>query len=284
MKVFNVDLYEYFSIEKPSGAQGVLTCYLQNLITETYKDRSFPAILVIPGGAYAMTSQREKDPIALKYLSNGYNAFILNYSVSPLNFPTQFIEASMAMAYIRDNAKNLNVRKDRVCALGCSAGGHLLGTISTMFERSEIDFLGDKKAYVRPDASIFMYPVISGVDKPHIGSFINLLGDGYEDKLEEFSIDKNVSKNCPPAFIVSTVGDLGVPCRNSLLLARAYEEYGVPFELHIFERGRHGLSTGERVTFNKDDWQEIESTTSKNYYKWVELSLNWLKERDFEVI
>ncbi len=283
MKAFNVDLYKYFNLEKPSGAQGVLTCYLQDLIPNLYTKREFPAILVIAGGGYNSTSAREKDPIALKYLSNGYNAFVLHYSVSPIVFPTQFIEASMAMAYIRDNSEELNVRKDRVCALGCSAGGHLLGMISTMYNRNEIDFLGEKKKYVRPDASIFMYPVVSGTNKPHLGSFINLIGEGYENRLEEFSIDKNVDENSPPAFIVSTVADMGVPCRNSLLLASAYEEKGVPFELHVFERGRHGLSTGERITFNKDDWQNVESTTSNNYYKWVELSLNWLKERDFEI-
>ncbi len=282
MKIFDVDLYKYFNIEKPSGAVGILTCYVQELLTEVYSERKYPAILVIAGGGYSMTSQREKEPIAMKYLSNGYSAFVLNYSVAPLRFPTAFKEAAMAMAYIRDNSKNLNVNKNMVCALGCSAGGHLLGTISTMFKRSELDFLGDKKSYVRPDASIFMYPVVSGVDKPHIGSFEKLLGDGYEEKLNDFSIDKNVDKDCPPAFIVSTVADVAVPCKNSLLLASAYEKYGVPFELHIFEKGRHGLSTAERITFNSNDWDNVESTTSTNFYKWVEMSLNWLKERGFE--
>ena len=284
MIVKEVDLYSYFKVERPSGAMGYLKVFLLNQKSSTAESRKHPAMLVIPGGGYYAVSEREAEPIALNYLANDYNAFILNYSVAPVKFPAQLIEGAMAMAYIRENAEELNVNAKCVGAVGFSAGGHLLGMISTMFDRCELDFLKDKKSYVKPDASLFIYPVVSGVEKPHLGSFENLIGENYESRLEEFSIDKNVSEKCSPAFIVSTFKDGGVPCKNSLLLASAYENYGVPFALHVFTNGGHGLSTAKQNVFKKEVYEEVKETTSKDFYKWIKLSINWLEEIGFESI
>ncbi len=285
MEIKTIDLYEHFNIERPENANGYLTAYLLGLSERVNLNRKFPTILIIPGGGYSGVSFRESEGVALKYLQKGYNAFVLKYSVSPCKFPTAFQEASMAMAYIRENADELHVNNDCVCAMGFSAGGHLLGCISTMYNRSEIDFLGDKKSFVKPDASLFIYPVVSGTDKPNSGSFSRLLGsDASVEKLEELSIDKNVDENSPPAFILSTFGDKSVPCKNSLLLAGAYEKYDVPFSLHIFEKGVHGLSICEKTVYEDKLFEEVLATTSTDFPKWVDLSLSWLKDRGFEII
>lgn len=285
MEITKVDLYDYFKVERSENSKGYLTVYSLALSERVNLNRKFPAILIIPGGGYSGVSFRESEGVALKYLQKGYNAFVLNYAVSPAKFPTAFQEASMAMAYIRENAEELHVNKENVCAIGFSAGGHLLGCISTMYNRSEIDFLGDKKAFVKPDASLFIYPVISGTYKAHSGSFTRLLGDNVSiEKLEEFSIDKNVDENSPPAFIVSTFGDKSVACTHSLLLASAYEKHGVPFSLHIFEKGVHGLSICEKTVYEDKLFEEIIATTSTDFPKWVDLSLNWLSDRGFKII
>ena len=285
MEITKVDLYDHFKVEKTENSKGYLTIYSLAVSERVNLYRKFPAILIIPGGGYSGVSFRESEGVALKYLQKGYNAFVLNYAVSPAKFPTAFQEASMAMAYIRENADLLHVNKENVCAIGFSAGGHLLGCISTMYNRSELDFLGDRKSFVKPDASLFIYPVISGTYKAHSGSFARLLGDNASvEKLEEFSIDKNVDENSPPAFIVSTFGDKSVSCTHSLLLASAYEKHGVPFSLHIFEKGVHGLSICEKTVYEDKLFEEIIATTSTDFPKWVDLSLNWLSDRGFEII
>ena len=279
MKVTKVDLYNYFNVERPQGASGYLNCYLLN--DGEALDCKRPAMLVIPGGGYHHVSLREKEPIALEYFNANYITFTLEYSVAPIKFPYAFMEASMAMCYIRENANQLNVDKNKVCGIGFSAGGHLLGCISTMYNREELNFLKEKRCYVKPDASIFMYSVINGLDKPHMHSFVNLFGENYEGKLKEFSINENVDKNSPPAFIVSTVGDNCVPCKNSLHLALAYENSGVPFTLHIFEKGNHGLSLLNEKVYAKAELNEVLKITSNDYSKWLEMSLTWLKELGF---
>ena len=288
MEVFKVDLYEYFNIQKDEGKRGILTCYLKE---RSFDDSTivhyYPAMLVVAGGAYCNVSKREAEPVALKYLSKGYNAFTLNYSVDPNRFPTSLIEICMAMVYIRMNAKKLGVNKESVGAIGFSAGGHLVGTLATMYNHKAVEFLKVYNEEIKPNAVVFGYPVISGVDKGHEYSFMCLLGERFEELKEEFSIDKRVNKDTPPAFIFSTFDDNCVPCKNSLLLAMAYENSGVPFALHVFGKGTHGLSVGDKTVYNDEPYYEslkIEETTSKDFTTWFDMSINFLEERGFKRI
>lgn len=275
MKTQIIDLYEQFGLQRKDGAQGVLSVYSVQRSKEFCPKRKRPAMLVLGGGAYAYVSDREKEPIALYYLSQGFNVFVLEYSVAPLTFPTALIEACMAMAYIRENADEFCIDKKHVVAIGFSAGGHLLGTLSTMYDCAEVKFaLGEKYKLCRPDASIFSYPVVSS-DKTisHQGSIDNLCA-GDEKIIKRVSIEKNVTKDVPPAFIWTTVDDACVPSENSLELAYAYKRAGVPFELHIFETGVHGLSVATKET----------NLENKAVRAWLELSVVWLKNRGFDFI
>ncbi len=280
MKVLNVDLYKEFNVQKKQNEKGELICILKESLVET---RKHPAILVIAGGGYTDVSDREQEPIALKFLAENYNVFILNYACGNVKYPTPFIEASMAMCYIKKNADYLSVNKDCVCALGCSAGGHLLGLISNKFEDKVLDFLKEDKVLVRPDASIYLYPVVTSSGRTHGGSFTNLCGENEELK-NSLSIEKCVTKNSPPAFIMATRSDGCVPVRNSLVLASAYEENGIPFTLHIFERGNHGGSTGKMEAFSEESFLRNAKTYSTDYTKWVNLAINWLKDRNFKSV
>ena len=272
MKTERIDLYKYFNVTRPEGAAG----YLTTLIIDDYEfcvGRRRPAMLVLGGGGYAYVSQREMQPVALKYTAEGFNTFVLEYSVSPVRFPTALIESCMAMAYIRENAKELLVDENHVAAVGFSAGGHLLGTLSNMWDCEEVKaVLKDKTSLCRPDASVYSYAVVSSSNIAHAGSFNNLCG--YDQDLKaKLSLENKVTKDAPPAFIWTTVNDNAVPSENSLLLAMAYKKADVPFELHLFENGIHGLSVCTMET----------NYENKEVEKWLPLSITWLKNKGFKI-
>lgn len=283
MKVFTVNLYDYFGIEKPENSAGNLTCYITNRAEEYGANRLRPAMLVIPGGAYAYCSAREAEPVALKFLTQGYCSFVLDYSPSPFRYPTQHREAGMAMAYIRKEAENFGIRTDNVCAIGFSAGGHLCGCLATMYDSPVLDILGEDKSLVKPDACALMYPVVIYGEKGHNWSFNNICGDDEELK-NSISLEKCVTEKSVPAYIFSTVGDKAVPCKNSLALACAYEDKGVPFSLHIYEKGSHGLSVNDITSDKASVLATRLPGTAEDYNQWVGQVTNWLKERGFEVL
>ena len=237
-----------------------------------YPTRKRPAMLVIAGGGYGCVSPREKECIALAYVAQGFAAFTLEYSVAPIRFPAQLIEGAMAMAYIRENSDKFGVKPDKVAAIGFSAGGHLTGMLATLFDHAAVKaVLKEKSALVRPDAVILSYPVITSGEKAHRGSFDNLCGQDNAKLQAELSLENAVTENSSPAFIWATVNDELVPSENSLYMALAYKKAGVPFELHIFENGVHGLSLATEET----DW------INKPVQQWLPLSVTWLKGRGF---
>lgn len=179
----------------------------------------------------------------------------------------------MAMAYIKENADTLGVDAKHVAAIGFSAGGHLTGMLATMTEEKEVkDFLGDHAVNLKPDAVILSYPVITAGDKAHRGSFNNLSG-GKEELLERLSLENRVDANTSPAFIWGTVNDGLVPSENALLMACVYKKNGVPFELHLFEDGSHGLSVATSET----------CIVNESVQPWVNLSITWLRSRGFQI-
>jgi len=272
-----IDLYNYFGLKRKNNESGYLNVMVLGLSNEINPKRKFPAILVIPGGAYAMVSDREAEPVALEYLNNNFNTFILNYSVMPCSYPVQLIEAAMAMIFIRENAEKYNVDTTKIAAVGFSAGGHLCGCLATIFDDENIlkTFGKIRAELVKPNAVILAYPVISA-DKEiwHEGSFINVTNNN-KKTMEYLSLEKRINQNSVPAFIWHTLEDGCVPVENSMCYAKLCKNYNVPFELHIFEKGAHGLATCNKKS---DCLIEIDDVR-KNAGEWVELSLNWLKGR-----
>ena len=247
MIVKTIDLYQYFSQQAPEGAAGTLTCLVQPTTHEVSENRKRPAVLVLPGGGYWFTSDREAEPVALRFAARGYAAFILRYSCHPHTFPVALREACMAMRYIRENARAYEVAPRRVAAIGFSAGGHLCGTLGTMYDCPEVADLGGEEL-LRPDALGLCYPVAVSWGPTHEGSFDNLTG-GDAQLRKRLSLDSLVRPDMPPVFLWHTRDDSCVPCRNSLLLACALEEAGVDFALHLYRHGSHGLSLADGTVF-----------------------------------
>lgn len=270
MKTNKIDLYQHFGLARPENGAG----YLYEFIIDDYNyctGRKRPAMLVIAGGGYNAVSQREKEPIAFLYLNQGYHTFVLEYSCKPVCHPYQLLEGSMAMVYIREHTEQYNIIFDKVGAVGFSAGGHLCGMLATYDNEPEVlNLLGNRAKGIVPDAVILSYPVITCGVSTHGGTFENL-SHGDQKIKERFSLEKRVTEKTSPAFIWTTVTDQMVPMENSMLMASAYRVAGVPFELHVFTEGQHGLSLSTKETL----W------VNEPVQAWIPLHFTWLKNRGF---
>jgi acetyl esterase/lipase len=237
------------------------------------------AILVIPGGGYSNVSAREGIYTALAFLARGINTFVLTYSCGEhAKYPRQLIDAARALKYIKDNAGKYNIDPTRVFALGYSAGGHLLGTLTTLYPEAEAA-LGVEKDYLKVRGSIFCYPVVTAYGPTHEGSFNNLmkkpLSEYTEEEKEHLSIEKNITPDSPPAFIWHTAGDLVVPIHGSLKLCQAYYEAKHPVELHIYPYGPHGIALATEYSSNgREDYIQPRAEA------WVEDACKWMRGLD----
>ena len=280
MRNFEIHLKDYFEFLGENNTDPVLTAYLpQNLAEMNWQDKRRPTILVCPGGGYSNVSQREAEPIALKLLPEGYNVFILTYSVPGHRFPTQLREVAAAMELIHGNAKEWSCDTERIAIMGFSAGGHLAAHYTNAYDCPEIRAVFPESKGVK--ASILCYPVINADPKfAHKGSFKHLIGHGYplsEEELDKFSCDRLVSEKTPPSFLWHTAADKTVPVCNSLLYARALAKYQIPFALHIYPQGKHGLSTADDQTYNTPMTPDMEKAC-RTVKEWLPTLLQWLKD------
>lgn len=270
-----IDLYEYYGVER-HGANGGYVTVCARSESHELKRRTRPAVLIIPGGCYMGLSDRESEPVALKFIDNGYVSFILQYSLHT-KYPTPLYEAEMAISYIRDNAETYQVDAHHVCAAGFSAGGHLTGLLATAKQNEAV--LGKTIDEVKPNFVILSYPVISLGKFTHEQSCSVITG-GDDSLRTMLSVENRVDPDSVPAFIWHTLQDDAVPVENSLMLANAYRKYSVPFCLHIFEEGSHGLSLAND--------EVCDFTPEQNYLydlgKWVALSCDWLRTKGFNVV
>ena len=225
MTLKKVDLYDYFNIESNGATGGCLTVYARTESKEI-KKRVRPAMLIFPGGGYGMLSDREGEPVALKYLNNGFCSFVLSYSIKTA-YPAPLIEAMLAVRYIRENADEYGVDKNKVCAIGFSAGGHLAGLLATVKD-GEAALLNLKREQITPDAIILSYPVVTMGEYTHGGTRCNITGEEVA-LYGKLSVEKRVDKTTTPAFIWHTYEDNCVPVENALMLADAYRRKQIPY-------------------------------------------------------
>ena len=235
-----------------------------------------PAMLVLPGGGYEFCYDGEAEPIALSYMNAGFNAYVLRYACKEnAKFPRPLLEASYAMKLIRDRAAEDNTDPDRVYVIGFSAGGHLAGALATCWQREEI-YTAAGVAYGenKPNGVILSYPVVSSGVYRHGGTFCRVCGKEApsEDEMQRYSNDRNVSEHCPPVFLWHTAADNAVPVENSLLMAGALAEHKIPFSLHIFPTGGHGLCLATAETSHGD-----KNAERADVAEWMHLSITWLQ-------
>jgi acetyl esterase/lipase len=213
---------------------------------ETYTldvDAPQGAVLVCPGGGYANRAAHEAAPVARAFNDAGYHAFVVQYRVAPHRHPEPLLDAARAIQIIRERAAAWHVDQEHVAVCGFSAGGHLTASLGVHHDLEILRESGlPDTAPCRPDALILGYPVISAGVSRHAGSFKNLLGpDPSTAALALMSLERQVTEATPPTFLWHTADDASVPVENSLDFAAALRRHGVPFELHVYPSGRHGL-------------------------------------------
>ncbi len=267
-------IYEKISLDS-NDENAYLEVFAPDKIAGCVRD----GLLVIPGGGYGcVCHDREGEPVAMAFLPYGFASFVLHYSVSGnVKFPTQLIQASRAMAYIRDNNEKYGVNSNRIFAAGFSAGGHLAGSLGILWNNEEVNRTLDiKPGYNRPDGIMMIYPVVSGEKSiAHEGSIINLLKTEYatDAQRDMVSLEKHVNKGSSPAFIMHTASDELVDVRNSLNLANSYNEAGVMYELHVYPNGPHGVALANDITACDNSGWSDESMSH-----WVKQAVLWSKK------
>lgn len=204
------------------------------------------AVVVCPGGGYRnLAMDHEGEQIARWLNSFGVAAFVLKYRLGPrYHHPIQLGDAQRALRYVRSGAERFRIEPDRIGIWGFSAGGHLASTAATHFDPGTPESDDPiERAGSRPDFLILGYPVISfTTEYVHTGSRRNLLGENPNPSLIELlSNEKQVTAETPPTFLFHTNEDQSVPAENSVLFYLALRKAGVPAELHIYEKGRHGV-------------------------------------------
>ena len=235
----------------PDGAPGALGKEDADIPTLTIYLPAPPqatgaAIVVCPGGGYgALAMDHEGHQVARLLTSRGVAALILKYRLGPrYHHPAMQQDVLQAIRYARWNAQDLKIRKDRIGVMGFSAGGHLASTAATLFDGGNTASAAPIDATSsRPDFAVLIYPVITmNQDSSHKGSQRNLLGDSPSSELlQKLSTDRQVTPQTPPTFLFHTNEDAGVPAENSVQFYLALRKAGVPGELHIFQKGEHGV-------------------------------------------
>lgn len=249
MKTFTINLWEKdeYTYNTFTDFIPTLTCYVQG--TKNKK----PSILVVPGGGYNSTSPSEAEVVALKFIQKGYNAFVLTYSVKgaekiePVRMEA-LKDISKAMVTIKENASIWNVDTENISAIGFSAGGHLVASLGVHHNKPFLNEI--KKGYdICPKAILLSYPVISTTeDFTHMGSKNCLLGENAtKEEIEFMSLEKQISKDTPKTFLWHCMDDMSVNYENSIAFAKGLSKFDIPFEMHIFPYGAHGISTADEL-------------------------------------
>ena len=233
------------------------------------------AIIVCPGGGYHFLSDREAEPIVKMYLAAGLNVFLLRYSIAPnaTNY-APLIQASLAIKHVREHAEEYNVDPNYVFITGFSAGGHLAASAGTLWNIPEVlSELGDAPLGInKPTGMILCYAVLIF---SHKGSFYNLCGtkEPTPEQLARFELEKHVSADTPPAFIWHTFNDKVVDVQNALTFAQKLKDNAIPFELHIYPEGDHGLSL-----CNEETWAQKPHLIKPHAEGWIDLAIKWIKD------
>ena len=261
----------------PDGAPGALGNSSNDVPTLTLflppaEKVTGAAVVVCPGGGYGGLANHEGADYALFLNQQGITAFVLKYRLGSHGYrhPRMLEDAQRAIRLVRARAAEWKLDPRRVGIMGSSAGGHLASTAATHFAAGKSDAAdAAERQSSRPDLGILCYPVITMGTNTHQGSKNNLLGKEPSPELVELlSNEKQVTKETPPCFLWHTAEDQAVKVENSLDFAAALQRNGVPFDLHVYQKGRHGIGLADKPPFNSP-------------HPWARDLVFWLKEQGF---
>lgn len=261
----------------PNGAPGALGTSSNDIPTVTPylpdpTNATGAAMVICPGGAYQHLAPHEGNDYALWLNQHGVTCFVLKYRLGTDGYrhPAMLNDAARAVRWVRAHAEEFAVDPHRVGIMGSSAGGHLASTLLTHFDAGKPDApeVIDRQSS-RPDLGVLCYAVITMGSFTHQGSRNSLLGTNASPKLVRLlSNELQVTHDTPPCFLWTTFEDTTVPMENTMMFAEALRKKHVPFDLHIYEKGRHGMGLKDKPPF-------------AHPHPWAADCLFWLKEQNF---
>ncbi|HUA66781.1 MAG TPA: alpha/beta hydrolase [Alphaproteobacteria bacterium] len=260
----------------PNGAPGALGTSSNDIPTITpflpATNATGAAMVICPGGGYASLAPHEGRDYALWLNQHGLTCFVLKYRLGShgYHYPAEFQDVERAIRWVRSHAADYGIDPHRVAIIGSSAGGHLASMALTHFDSGDPGSADPvERESSRPDLGILCYAVITMGPDTHAGSRANLLGPNPSQALvTELSSELQVRKDTPPCFIWCTYEDKAVPMENSLMFAQALRKQGVPFDLHIYQHGRHGIGLADKPPF-------------AHPHPWANDCLYWLKQHNY---
>lgn len=255
---------------QPSGA--ILQTYFMDASKELLHSTKGPAVLLMPGGAYRYTSDREAEPVALRLNAMGYQVAVLRYSCAPAAFPQALLETAAAFQLMKDEGTAWNIDPERIFLMGFSAGGHLAASFGIYWNQPLITEYFHRDD-LRPYAQILCYPLITSGEFAHEESMQNLLQERACDPQarKQVSLELLVHRNVPRTFLWHTYTDPTVSVQNSLLFASALVKQKVLCEFHMYDKGEHGLATAGALS-QRHDGAKLQPECES----WMELLHTWM--------
>ncbi|MDD3172309.1 MAG: alpha/beta hydrolase [Herbinix sp.] len=270
---------------------------LSNASLAAYIPNSFPehqllkpAVIICPGGAYLGITEKEAEPVALKFISEGYAAFILRYSIGEMaRFPSPFIDLARAVMMIRSNASKWGIHPNNICISGFSTGGHVASAFAVSWQNELFaKALNADHTLFKPDALILGYPILdfkrfkmkhedtSSEMRTLIEMMFTYIYGTLNPKnsqIDEWNIINQITSNMPPTFLWTTAEDNYADMEEIMDFIKSLAVYHIPYELHIFQKGDHGLSLGNHtVGYGMEKIRKL-----GNVPNWMTMALQWLK-------
>ena len=261
----------------PDGVPGALGSTTNDVPTLTpylpdSTNATGAAMVICPGGGYGHLAPHEGNDYALWLNQHGVTCFVLKYrlGLNGYRHPAMLQDAARALRLVRARATDWKIDPHRIGIMGSSAGGHLASTLLTHFDAGDTNAADPvERQSSRPDLGILCYPVITLGEYTHRGSKDNLLGKNPPPELVRLlSNELQVTTNTPPCFLWTTFEDKAVPMENTMLFAEALRKNHVPFDLHIYQKGGHGMGLKDKLPFT-------------NPHPWAGDCLFWLKQQGF---
>lgn len=255
-----------------------LTAFCPSNYDEFSKNVYRKCVIVLPGGGYSWLSDREAEPVALRFLGQDIATFVLKYTVAPkIKYPEVLLEVYAAIAYLRKHYEEYHIDINAISLMGFSAGGHLAASASAFWQDNNMaKAINVSNDDIKVNGCLLGYPVIS-TTRGHLETIENITKN--EPKLKELlSIDKQVTKDFPKTFIWHTVFDSVVDLDNSLLLAKALHDHKIFMEVHFYPMLEHGQSLAESYVYLKDYLSKEDFEKMKYNRQWVDQAIHFIKE------